>query len=340
MLLSPAVSDQTPFGFTSQQTDSSGLQYLRARYYDPDISQFIQADTTIPNPQIPEDWNLYTYTRDNPVNYTDPSGHYVDLCQMMPTKGLYEACVLARYQLEPINLFALGATVKGQQGCYTGPSAYRAPGFLEGADFYYGGWPMGLNGQEVVYDFATMERSNFSYFGGQIGSFVTFIGGSAYLGNVSGFPSNNALQQAYSGIFVTFSGGASTEKAIGAGASVFFSPGDPALNGRTFYVGLGLGVNWVVDLSAAVTNYSPDSPVTLYAHDGSVDRGKLVNDILRGAGSPFDFWKDTLESHGIPMQHPLATDYTSVQRWYDVMLANEYADAYEAMWKINHSGEP
>jgi len=39
------------------------------------LNQLVQADTTVPNLQIPEDWNLYTYKRDNPVNYTDPTGY-------------------------------------------------------------------------------------------------------------------------------------------------------------------------------------------------------------------------------------------------------------------------
>lgn len=39
------------------------------------LNQFIQPDTIVPDPTQPEDWNVYTYTRDNPVNYTDPTGH-------------------------------------------------------------------------------------------------------------------------------------------------------------------------------------------------------------------------------------------------------------------------
>ena len=43
--------------------------------YVPYLNQFIQPDTILPDPRIPADWNKYTYTRDNPINYTDPSGH-------------------------------------------------------------------------------------------------------------------------------------------------------------------------------------------------------------------------------------------------------------------------
>jgi hypothetical protein len=41
----------------------------------PYINHFIQPDTIIPNPSNPQDWNRYGYARNNPLKYTDPSGH-------------------------------------------------------------------------------------------------------------------------------------------------------------------------------------------------------------------------------------------------------------------------
>ena len=51
--------------------------YYHARYYDPLLRRFTQPDTIIPNPHNPQDLNRYTYTRNNPIKYTDPSGHKV-----------------------------------------------------------------------------------------------------------------------------------------------------------------------------------------------------------------------------------------------------------------------
>jgi RHS repeat-associated protein len=74
-VLSNAGMGATSFGFTGEQVDdATGMMYLRARYYSPYLNQFIQPDTIVPDPRIPADWNEYTYARDNPVNYTDPSG--------------------------------------------------------------------------------------------------------------------------------------------------------------------------------------------------------------------------------------------------------------------------
>ncbi|MEM9203094.1 MAG: RHS repeat-associated core domain-containing protein [Actinomycetota bacterium] len=61
--------------YTGQINDNNGLLYYNARYYDPTTRQFTQPDTIIPNPADGADWNRYTYVRNNPLLYTDPSGH-------------------------------------------------------------------------------------------------------------------------------------------------------------------------------------------------------------------------------------------------------------------------
>jgi hypothetical protein len=52
--------------------------YLRARYYDPGIGRFLTADNLIPDPLKSQSWNKYTYVKNNPVRYNDPSGHCAD----------------------------------------------------------------------------------------------------------------------------------------------------------------------------------------------------------------------------------------------------------------------
>ena len=63
-------SGSTALGFAGQYTDSaSGLQYLRARFYDPGTGQFISRDPVASLTRAP-----YSYAGDNPVNMVDPSG--------------------------------------------------------------------------------------------------------------------------------------------------------------------------------------------------------------------------------------------------------------------------
>ncbi len=55
------------------------LYYLNARYYDPSIARFISSDDVsfISDDQA-SSINLYVYTLNNPVIYTDSTGYWID----------------------------------------------------------------------------------------------------------------------------------------------------------------------------------------------------------------------------------------------------------------------
>lgn len=62
----------TPLGYAGQYTDPvSGLQYLRARYYDPATGQFISRDPLNAVTRSP-----YGYVANNPLNGSDPTGMF------------------------------------------------------------------------------------------------------------------------------------------------------------------------------------------------------------------------------------------------------------------------
>jgi len=60
--------------------------FYNARYYDPvpsaalraRLGRFISADTLVPNPGNPQALNRYAYVTNNPLKYTDPSGHWLE----------------------------------------------------------------------------------------------------------------------------------------------------------------------------------------------------------------------------------------------------------------------
>ena len=61
--------------FTGQKLDGAGLMYFNARYYDPELGQFLSPDTLVPDPTNLFAWNRYMYTIGNPLKYNDPTGH-------------------------------------------------------------------------------------------------------------------------------------------------------------------------------------------------------------------------------------------------------------------------
>ncbi len=65
--------------FTGQRLEAGlGLYDYKARYYDPAIGRFVQPDTAVPRPGNPQSLNRYSYVDNNPLRYTDPSGHRLD----------------------------------------------------------------------------------------------------------------------------------------------------------------------------------------------------------------------------------------------------------------------
>ena len=62
--------------FTGQTEDeAAGLYWYASRAYDPEIGRFVSPDSMVPAPGNPQSLNRYSYVYNNPLKYTDPSGH-------------------------------------------------------------------------------------------------------------------------------------------------------------------------------------------------------------------------------------------------------------------------
>jgi RHS repeat-associated protein len=75
-LTNPAANDNQS-GFTGHIKDKdTGLNYMQARYYDPNIGRFLSVDpvTFTASGGNPGYFNRYSYTQNNPINATDPTG--------------------------------------------------------------------------------------------------------------------------------------------------------------------------------------------------------------------------------------------------------------------------
>jgi RHS repeat-associated protein len=66
----------SPYKFTDQEQDAdTGLYNYGARLYDPVIGRFITADIIVQDFSDPQTFNRYSYCRNNPLIYIDPSGY-------------------------------------------------------------------------------------------------------------------------------------------------------------------------------------------------------------------------------------------------------------------------
>jgi RHS repeat-associated protein len=65
--------------YTGQrQMAGLGIYYYNARFYSPYINRFLSADSIVPGYANPQALNRYSYVLNNPLLYTDPTGHRPD----------------------------------------------------------------------------------------------------------------------------------------------------------------------------------------------------------------------------------------------------------------------
>ncbi|NIR25766.1 MAG: hypothetical protein GWN77_02110 [Gammaproteobacteria bacterium] len=256
----------------------------------------------------------YLYARGNPVNLIDPTGQvpaFPEHCRQRQSKEDYAWCVLGYYNLkytaEPpegygFTHFIVNVDdVEGTPGCWQGPVPYLAGGYAEGMS-----WGSGPDrfGEEVTYDWATMERQLYEYSGTGFSvdsvTGVVIANASTYASAIGGFRSNKSIEDEYSGEVVYFTNGASIgpipppfNLSIGTGVVYFASP-DFKIVGASWYVGGAAGVDIipVLDFEGGRVNYKrKDDPYPYVAKQkrSKVKVSELVYDILHGVDSPAPF---------------------------------------------------
>ncbi len=263
----------------------------------------------------------YLYTRGNPVNLTDPTGNFPEVCRKMSSEKMYAMCVLSHYAVWPATLkpfyrdslspllLSIGLLqaynddpnsmlydgIDGVPNCYRGPVPYQGHGYVEGWGFY---WIWVTGGREVAYDFASMQRREFSVTGGLISDGILGTGLSSYVGAAYGFRSNEKIVDEYGGLFIQGSLGIGAGPTIlkvpvgaGGGVAHFGSPDRQAI-GTSVYKGVSASKDVpIIDVGGSVTWYSPAPGSETVSYAGTdpykeVDKTGLALDILTGADRP------------------------------------------------------
>lgn len=177
--------------YTGQEYDlETGLYYYKSRYYNPKLARFIQPDTIVPSAKNLQAYNRYSYVTNNPLKFTDPSGH-------MPGWVKIVAAFIATVIAVAVTIITLGAAFNATLATATLWQAVLA-GSIGGA---IGGAVGG----------AITGGAQGALFGAIFGLVTGAIGGA--IGNGIGQIANVALRNATIGVLATV--GASLAYATG-----------------------------------------------------------------------------------------------------------------------------
>ncbi len=130
----------TEYSYTGEQNDANALEYLRARYYDPQVGRFLSLDPL---------GGRYVYARNNPVNATDPTG----LCNNDIAFDV-GACVEV---FGPMEIFVIQVAMAGGLAsscpsiCPTMSNVFHRLLALIGADSDFGSAPQASAGGEPAF---------------------------------------------------------------------------------------------------------------------------------------------------------------------------------------------
>ena len=129
---------------------TTGLYYLNARYYSPENGSFLTQDTYRGSRSKTETLNLYGYCAGNPINYTDPSGHWAAalvIAGIGGAMGAYDAYNTAKerkYKGWKKKAYIAGCTVFGAvnpckilKGIKVGYKVYKAARYSKKARAAY-----------------------------------------------------------------------------------------------------------------------------------------------------------------------------------------------------------
>ncbi len=134
--------------FTGQEfDDETGLYYYNARYYNPVIGRFVSADSLVPYSDNSQSFNRYSYVRNNPINFSDPSGHadadFVNSFDPGSSGGFLWGNVEFHYSVSSVSHLSRRMRSKFADGslAFSGSSSNNS--FFSGVNSFFNEWVPG-----------------------------------------------------------------------------------------------------------------------------------------------------------------------------------------------------
>ena len=100
-----AIQSSTRQGFTGHEMlDAVSLVHMNGRVYDPTLGRFLSADTVIQSLGATQSINPYSYAWNDPLKYTDPSGHSLRsfFASLVAAVVAFAAFVVLNYYFGPL----------------------------------------------------------------------------------------------------------------------------------------------------------------------------------------------------------------------------------------------
>ncbi|MFY0565416.1 FG-GAP-like repeat-containing protein [Archangium lansingense] len=132
-------------GYGGHEVDETGLVYMNARYYDPQLGRFISPDALVPSSGNPQALNRYAYVYNNPISNTDPTGHVPVVAAIATAVSVGvatsftgaafvisvvgAATVTAGYVLKDPMLMSIGGVLLGASSAYVFGAGFLADKF-------------------------------------------------------------------------------------------------------------------------------------------------------------------------------------------------------------------